>query len=1008
MPSMPSVATSVVRGHRHTFHTSPSSPSLRRRRAGVTDLVSSDDVRVLGWALQADSVDEAELLRRVNAPAHSAAAAASAIAASAFAAAAAAGDSAPSVATPSGSASAAAATHSARESSSDSSTPSVREGKAGEGPPRAAGVAESDEEITERLRRAVSALIGQQQQTIGNGGLITSADLQSIKSRLYQTPAPPPKRWPARGFSKGEVQAESMLADALRERESGNDFRPGAATQYLDSAQATAMILQKAREFLDHRRGYILCTLHLVFMLLLIAILAIHIPTEPMFFARKAVQTAMLPADMYGDDAWSVPELTLESVNGISTWFAAVFFNNETGVWSDAVCGNGVCERPIEYAAWRAEAHRQGCALDCGEWAPSAAQTNADIIDDVARSVAITLTVDPRLPADVIAKMRWNLFCPEVVFFAEDLAYFSEDQSLAVGTQDSSAGADDAVTVSLFDCNWELRVYAPLGGLSGRVVHTSDPGSVYVQSSAIYDNASNYFNRGGISTFSFRGCAISTAGQDIGTLRLCEVDWRARGFNRTTLAASGGIGSPASMLDDFALDLFFDHLISIGVASNSTIALGRSAAWALASGFESYAGVPVTPSDQPPSCLRVRLRAIGPSLIARDWVRTMFEVLRNDTNLTRSGFSSQDISNALPLAALPDVDLRIVATSLQLPDLWAELHTSSATSTGAELATTTTAGDPMIVFGEIDTQADALRSSAWPLSTLTCDPSKLCTRALRLNDVCDSVCAVKSCAYDGGACCEPQANLASISTPFLIARPSDAPAFLSLRVDTGSADLPYAARMSANATTVRYLGDSVYRVVGGVLVEQKRHHLEQCVVSSIPNHITEALDDEDVTATTCLSDDIITSPLGRDAVFQPVSQLFDPDVSVEMCYPELPAGQSPPAFPFMRFPADTSSTMVDRRSAINRIRTEAAQDGFFDVEAAADAGEEIDGSYLVYFDNSFDYETANRLFTSMVDGMFFDDADDSRLEEVRVTFLVWVTLCCFLEVKRFFGLRVTL
>ena len=165
--------------------------------------------------------------------------------------------------------------------------------------------------------------------------------------------------------------------------------------------------------------------------------------------------------------------------------------------------------------------------------------------------------------------------------------------------------------------------------------------------------------------------------------------------------------------------------------------------------------------------------------------------------------------------------------------------------------------------------------------------------------------------------------------------------------------------------TRRYLGDSVYRVVGGVLVEQKRHHLEQCVVSSIPNHITEALDDEDVTATTCLSDDIITSPLGRDAVFQPVSQLFDPDVSVEMCYPELPAGQSPPAFPFMRFPADTSSTMVDRRSAINRIRTEAAQDGFFDVEAAADAGEEIDGSYLVYFDNSFDYETANRLFTSM-------------------------------------------
>lgn len=157
----------------------------------------------------------------------------------------------------------------------------------------------------------------------------------------------------------------------------------------------------------------------------------------------------------------------------------------------------------------------------------------------------------------------------------------------------------------------------------------------------------------------------------------------------------------------------------------------------------------------------------------------------------------------------------------------------------------------------------------------------------------------------------------------------------------------------------------MYRIVGGILVEQKRHHLEQCVVSSIPNHITEALDDADVTATTCLSDDVITSPLGLDAVFQPVSQLFDPDVSVSACYPDLPSGKSPPAFPFTRFPADTTSTMTDRRSAIDRMRAEAAQDGFFDVDAALSAGEAVDGSYLAYFDNSFDYETARRLFISM-------------------------------------------
>lgn len=506
----------------------------------------------------------------------------------------------------------------------------------------------------------------------------------------------------------------------------------------------------------------------------------------------------------------------LDSVGGISTWFDAVLFNNETGVWRDPTCGNGVCERPIEYAAWRAEAHRQGCALDCGVWAPAAAQADPSTLVDVARSVAITLTVDPRLPVDVVADMRWNLFCPEVVLFAEALAYFPEDQAIATaGSQDSSSSGDDAeaVTVSLFDCDWELRAYAPLGGLTGRVVYTSDPdGSVDVLHSEASDNASTSASRRGVTTYSFQGCATSLPGEDVGTLRMCEVDWGIRGFNRTALAATavaavpGGAGSPASLLDGYALDLFFDRLMSIGAASAETVALRRSAAWALSSGFESYAGLPMGLNEQPPACLRVRLRAVGSSAVARSWVSTMFSVLRNATNLTRPTLGSQDASNTLPLAALPDVDLRAVATSLQLPDLWAAVGTSSATSSSStESHFVATTMNPMAVFGEMDAQVDILVTSAWPLSTLTCDASNLCTRALRLNDVCDSVCAVKSCGYDGGACCEPQANLASTSTPLLVARPSDAPAFLTLRVDTGSTDLPYSARMAENATTVRFV-----------------------------------------------------------------------------------------------------------------------------------------------------------------------------------------------------------
>ncbi len=47
-----------------------------------------------------------------------------------------------------------------------------------------------------------------------------------------------------------------------------------------------------------------MCCLHACFVLVLAAILAIHVPAEPIFRARKTVSQALLPAQIFGEDAW--------------------------------------------------------------------------------------------------------------------------------------------------------------------------------------------------------------------------------------------------------------------------------------------------------------------------------------------------------------------------------------------------------------------------------------------------------------------------------------------------------------------------------------------------------------------------------------------------------------------------------------------------------------------------------------------------------------------------------
>ena len=58
--------------------------------------------------------------------------------------------------------------------------------------------------------------------------------------------------------------------------------------------------------------------------------------------------------------------------------------------------------------------------------------------------------------------------------FEEQIKYYNADQTINVTT-----GVDK--TMYVFDCDWELRVYAPIGGVSGKITHKySDDGSTAI------------------------------------------------------------------------------------------------------------------------------------------------------------------------------------------------------------------------------------------------------------------------------------------------------------------------------------------------------------------------------------------------------------------------------------------------------------------------------------------------------------------------------------------------
>eukprot|EP00750_Incisomonas_marina_P004558 INCI13482.11.p1 GENE.INCI13482.11~~INCI13482.11.p1 ORF type:complete len:1246 (-),score=206.27 INCI13482.11:1803-5540(-) len=228
----------------------------------------------------------------------------------------------------------------------------------------------------------------------------------------------------------------------------------------------------------------------------------------------------------------------------------------ETRFFSDPACGDGVCTLPLEHAVWRDPTQQDGCELDCGTW------SSATLED---REITIELSADSTLTNTEVASVRWNLVCPEVVQFSKQLAYFAEDQLL-------SHLGPTMRTLRVFPCRWQLRLYAPVGGIAGTVTFARGAASAtaYIENAEINTVVEQVKAGAARSTrpvseaFTWAGCETPLPAQTeiLGAFRMCS-SARQFLFNRSALADI----DIQRRLEEAAKQATFDGLDALGLLS---------------------------------------------------------------------------------------------------------------------------------------------------------------------------------------------------------------------------------------------------------------------------------------------------------------------------------------------------------------------------------------------------------------------------------------------------------
>ena len=203
------------------------------------------------------------------------------------------------------------------------------------------------------------------------------------------------------------------------------------------------------------------------------------------------------------------------------------------------------------------------------------------------------------------------------------------------GGDSAKSAADNFTMVSLFDCAWELRVYAPLGGVSGQLSFVSEGdvsvngGDLAVQEDFV-DATVTHNDQGAVTTIQFDACA-NTVDDVVGEVRVCEANPSARGFNRSAFASA----SLAADFDAVVQQHLLHEFVRVGASTNASVAMYGAAVSVLAVAFREdegsgpLYGAPsntstATMAATAAECMTLRVHAVGNDSAARAWAKTSF------------------------------------------------------------------------------------------------------------------------------------------------------------------------------------------------------------------------------------------------------------------------------------------------------------------------------------------------------------------------------------------------
>jgi hypothetical protein len=117
-----------------------------------------------------------------------------------------------------------------------------------------------------------------------------------------------------------------MMASRALEAALLDTFSPADNIASLTSSQASAAVINKARTFLTHRRGYAACVVYMAFVLSISLFVGLYIASDSAFVLREAVDRTLFPDDLMEGvaDAWLLPELRLRERGFASKWLRHV------------------------------------------------------------------------------------------------------------------------------------------------------------------------------------------------------------------------------------------------------------------------------------------------------------------------------------------------------------------------------------------------------------------------------------------------------------------------------------------------------------------------------------------------------------------------------------------------------------------------------------------------------------------------------------------------------------